>query len=50
MGDIDFKVISIVEISSQFQKTWFWKEKLVEDVVTLGPTTYATLVYFIYDQ
>jgi hypothetical protein len=29
VGDIDLKVISIVEISNQFQKTWFWKEKLV---------------------
>jgi hypothetical protein len=36
VGDIDLKVISIVEISNQFQKTWFWKEKLVEDMVHLG--------------
>jgi hypothetical protein len=26
------------------QKTRFWKEKSVEDVVTLGPTAQATLV------
>jgi hypothetical protein len=45
MGDIDFKVISAAENSNKFQKTRFWKEKSVEDVVTLGPTTaQATLV------
>jgi hypothetical protein len=27
-----------VEISNKFQKTRFWKEKSVENVVTLGPT------------
>jgi hypothetical protein len=27
----------------EFQKTRFWKEKTVEDEVTLGPTTEATL-------
>jgi hypothetical protein len=30
-------VISIVEISNKSQKTRFWKEKSVEDVVTHGP-------------
>jgi len=30
VGDIDFKVFS-----NKFQKTRFWKEKLVENVVTL---------------
>jgi len=44
VGDIDFKVVSATENSNKFQKTRFWKEKLVEDVVTLGPTTEATLV------
>jgi len=34
MGDIDFEVISIAENSNKFQKTRFWKEKSVEDVVT----------------
>jgi hypothetical protein len=29
-------VISAAEISNKFQKTRFWKEKSVEDVVTLG--------------
>ncbi len=38
MGDIDFKVISAAENSNKFPKTKFWKEKSVEDVVTLGPT------------
>ncbi len=44
MGDIDFKVISAAKNSNKFQKTWFWTEKSVEDVVTLGPTAQATLV------
>jgi hypothetical protein len=35
--DIDFEVISAVENLNKFQKTRFWKEKSVEDVVTLGP-------------
>jgi len=37
-------VISTTENSNKFQKTRFWKEKSVEDVVTLGPTSQATLV------
>ncbi len=44
MRDIDFKVISAAENSNKFQKTRFWKEKSVEDVVTLGRTAQATLV------
>jgi hypothetical protein len=47
VGDIDLKVISAAENSNKFQKTRFWKEKSVKDVVTLGPTAQATLVYFI---
>ncbi len=35
MGDIDFEVISAIENSNKFEKTRFWKEKSVEDVVTL---------------
>jgi hypothetical protein len=35
VGDIDFKVISATENSNKFQKRRFWKEKSVEDVVTL---------------
>jgi hypothetical protein len=37
--NIDFKVISTVENSNKFQKNKFWKEKSVDDMVTLGPTT-----------
>ncbi len=44
MGDIDCQVIFVAENSNKFQKTRFWKEKSVEDVVTLGPTAQATLV------
>jgi hypothetical protein len=45
VGDIDFKVISATANSNQFQKSKFWKEKSVEDVVvTLGPMAQATLV------
>jgi hypothetical protein len=39
-----FKVISTTENSNKFQKTRFWKEKSVEDVVTHGPMAQATLV------
>jgi hypothetical protein len=37
-------VISAAEISNKFKKTTFWKEKSVEDVLTLGSTAQATLV------
>jgi hypothetical protein len=37
-------VISTAENSNKFQKTRFWKEKSVENAVTLGPTTHATLI------
>jgi hypothetical protein len=36
VGDIDFKVISATKNSNKFQKTRFWKEKSVENVVTFG--------------
>jgi hypothetical protein len=46
VGDMDLKVISATENSKKFQKkTRFWKEKSVEDVLTLGPTAQATLVF-----
>jgi hypothetical protein len=46
VGDIDFKVIFVTENSNKFQKTRFWKEKSVEDVVTLEPmAAQAALVY-----
>jgi len=44
VGDIDLKVISAAENSNKFQKTRFWNEKSVEDVVTLGPRAKATLL------
>ncbi len=44
MGDIDFKMIFVVKNSNKFQKTKVWKEKSVEDMVTLGPIVHATLV------
>jgi len=34
-----------LKISNKFQKTRFWKEKSVEDVVTFGPMAQATLVH-----
>jgi len=50
MREIDFKVIFAAENSNKFQKTRFWKEKSVEDVVTLGPTSQATLVQTINNR
>jgi hypothetical protein len=35
-----------LKIQINFKKTRFWKEKSVEEVVTLGPTAKATLVDF----
>jgi len=35
VGDIDLKVISAAENSNKFQKTRFWKEISVENVVRL---------------
>jgi hypothetical protein len=34
VGDIDFKVIFATKNSNKSQKTRFWKENFVEDVVT----------------
>jgi hypothetical protein len=50
MGDIDFKVVSAAENSNKFQKTRFWKEKSVEDVVALGPMAQATLVNIMISE
>ncbi len=44
MGDIDLKMIYATDSSNKFQKTKIWKEKSVEDVVTLVPMAHATLV------
>ncbi len=41
---LNLKVISAAENSNKFQETRFWKEKSVENVVTLGPTAQATIV------
>ncbi len=41
---LDFKVISAIENSNKLQKTRFWKEKSVEDMVTLWPMAHATLI------
>jgi hypothetical protein len=37
-------VIFATENPSKNFKTRFWKEKSVEDVVTLGPMAHATLI------
>jgi hypothetical protein len=37
-------VIYATENSNKFQKTRFWEEKSVENVVALGPMAQATLV------
>jgi hypothetical protein len=47
VGNIDFKVIFATKNSNKFPKTRFWKEKSVEEVVTLGRTAQATLVYMV---
>jgi hypothetical protein len=44
VGNIDLKMISTIENSNKFPKTRFWKEKSIEDIATLGPTTHATIV------
>jgi hypothetical protein len=36
-------MISAAENSNKYQKTRLWKEKSLEDVVTLGSTAQATL-------
>jgi len=36
-------MVFVAENSNKFQKTRFWKEKSVEDVITLGPTANALL-------
>jgi hypothetical protein len=43
-------VISATENSNKFQKTRFWKEKSVEDMVTLGPTSQATLIIIMISE
>jgi len=36
-------MISTIENSNKFQKIKFWKEKSIEDRVTLGPMAHATI-------
>jgi hypothetical protein len=43
-------VISAAENSNKFPKTRFWKEKSVEDVLTLGPRAQTTILYMKYAQ
>jgi len=50
VGDIDVEVISATENSNKFQKTRFWKENAVEDVVTGGVTAQATLVTIMFES
>jgi hypothetical protein len=38
-------LISATKNSKKFHKTRFWKEKPLDNIVTLGQTTQATLVY-----
>jgi hypothetical protein len=38
-------MISATENSNKFQKTRFWKENSVQDVVTIGLMAEATLIY-----
>jgi hypothetical protein len=47
VGDIDLKVIFSAENSKKFQETRFWKEKSVENVITLGPSAQVTLVLYL---
>ncbi len=48
MGDIDLKVISARENSNKFQRTRFLKDKSIKDMITLGPKSQVTLVYFYH--
>ncbi len=44
-------MISVAENSNKcFKKTRFWKEKSVEEVVTLGPTAQGTLACMYEDK
>jgi hypothetical protein len=37
-------LIFVAENSNKFQKTRFWKEKSIEDMVSFGPMAHATLL------
>jgi hypothetical protein len=44
VGNNYFLVIYVAKNSNKFQNIMLWKEKSVEDVVTLGPMAQATIV------
>jgi DNA-binding transcriptional regulator LsrR (DeoR family) len=44
VGNINLKIISTIKNSNKFQKTTLWKEKSVEDVVTLGSMAQTIIV------
>jgi hypothetical protein len=48
--DIDFKVISATKNSNKFQKTRFWREKSVENVITLEglPFNSSMISFYIW--
>jgi len=46
VGDIDFEVTFPAENSNKSQKKRFWKEKSVEDVVTLATDTGHTSISY----
>jgi hypothetical protein len=52
VGDIDFKVISATENSNKFQITRFWKEKSVENVISLAglPLNSSMISFHIWLQ
>jgi hypothetical protein len=50
VGDIYFYMTSTVENSNKFLKTRFWKEKSVENMVTLGPMAQATLAILMIQR
>ncbi len=45
VGDIGFVVISAAENSNEFQKTRFWKEKSVENVVKKNPYMHCETMF-----
>jgi hypothetical protein len=46
--DIDLKMISATENSNKFQKTRFWKQKSVENVVTLEVLPFNSISLHIW--
>jgi hypothetical protein len=47
VGDIDFQVISAAENSNKIQKTRFWKEKSVENVIALEGLPFNSRMIFL---